>query len=329
MARAARTEARGDRREARVADACLGAVSARGQVLVVDDLDGRVASAFGGARWSRMCRGDRLGAAWPADGPFDTVTVRIPKVRVAFEMALHAVAGRLAPEGRVFVYGSNDEGIRSAPGKIGKVFGRCETVAARRKCRIYEAWAPVAAPRSALADWRLEVPRADGGVWVTYPGLFAQGGLDPGTALLLSALPEVAPRARILDFGCGSGVLCAALRRDAPEATIDGLDADALALEALRENVPDAGRLLGDAWAGVPRGGYDLIVSNPPFHRGKDEDFGALDALVSGAPKRLAKGGALWAVTQRQIPLAERLGEHFQRVDLVAEDPRYRVWRAR
>jgi 16S rRNA (guanine1207-N2)-methyltransferase len=330
MESAERIEARGDRREARVAGALLGDLpTAEGSVLVVDDLDGAVESAWGGARWSRVCRGRRLGSVWPEEGPFDTVSIRLGKSRVGFEMALHAVAGRLAPGGRVYVYGGNDEGIKSASSKIERVFGQCETQATRRKCRILEASAPLPDPRSELADWRRSVPRPDGGVWVTYPGLFAQGGLDPGTALLLSVLPKIDSGDRVLDFGCGSGVISAAVRRGAPKARIDALDADALALEALRENVPDARPLLGDAWEGVSAGGYAFILSNPPFHRGKAEDFEALDALVNGARARLARRGELWLVTQRQVAIGPRLAEAFSTVEVAAQDSRFRVWRSR
>ncbi len=313
-----------------MAGALLGAVpSLDGRVLVVDDLDGGVERAFGGARWARFCAGDRLGCAWPEDGPYDVVTLRLSKVRVAFEMALHAVAARLAPGGRVLVYGGNDEGIRSATAKVGAVFETCETVDARRKSRILEAIGPRSQVRGALADWRLEVPRAGGGPWVTYPGLFAQGGLDPGTALLLSALPAVPSGARVLDYGCGSGVVSSAILAATPDARVDALDADAVALCALRENVPSARALLGDAWRGVPDWSYDRIVSNPPFHRGKAEDFGALGALIDDAPARLAKGGELWMVTPRQLALTDRLRERFADVEVAVQDSRYRVWRAR
>ena len=76
------------------------------------------------------------------------------------------------------------------------------------------------AARGALAAWRtesrLQLPACYGaperGVpWVTYPGLFAGGGLDVMTAALLRALPTPPVKGAILDACCGSGVIAAAL----------------------------------------------------------------------------------------------------------------------
>ena len=46
---------------------------------------------------------------------------------------------------------------------------------------------------------------------MTYPGLFAGGGLDVMTAALLRALPTPPVKGAMLDACCGSGVIAAAL----------------------------------------------------------------------------------------------------------------------
>ncbi len=327
--RVGRIAARGDAREARVAGALLDEVEAAPEAtLVVEDADGSVERALGGEAWSRLCHGDRVGRAWPPNGPFELVTVRLPKAREAFEMALHAVAARLDVGGRVLVYGGNDEGIRSAAAKMDRVFAQVADVAARRKCRVIEARDPRPGSRGALEDWRQAVDPPPGrAAWCSWPGLFARGGVDSGTARLLEALPPPPRGARVLDYGCGPGVIAATLLDADPALQVDALDADALALEAIRHNEPRARRLLGDAWRGVPEGRYDRIVSNPPYHRGKGEDFAALAALVDGAPDRLVSGGELWMVLPRQLNLQGRL-DRFTSAEVAAEDSRYRVWRA-
>ena len=65
------------------------------------------------------------------------------------------------------------------------------------------------------------------------------------TSAMLAALPPLPRRrARVLDACCGSGVIGAALLQRDSSLRLHLLDADALALAAAAENVPQARRLL-------------------------------------------------------------------------------------
>ena len=128
------------------------------------------------------------------------------------------------------------------------------------------------------------------------------------TDTLLRALPLPPPCGRVLDFGCGSGVISAALARGTPSLRLHLLDADAIAIEAAQQNVPTAKRFfLSDGWPTNDRGSkckrYDWIVSNPPVHRGQPNDFRVVQDLIGGAPQHLRKGGLLWMVAQAQVPI--------------------------
>jgi 16S rRNA (guanine1207-N2)-methyltransferase len=159
--------------------------------------------------------------------------------------------------------------------------------------------------------------------------MFAAGRLDEGTALLLSALPPLPVDARVLDYGCGSGEIAAAVLALQPRLTVDALDNDAVALEAARENVPAARLVLASRIGDVRRTDYHAIFSNPPLHQGIAEDHAMLDRLVADAPSHLLSGGLLQMVVQRRVPLERTLAKHFARVEVVAQNGRYRVWLAR
>ncbi len=319
-----------DQREARVAEAALLALpTLGGPVLVVED-EGRVGPRLDGevTRWSRVSEGGRAGTPWPAEGPFKAATLRLPLGHQHLVMIAHAIAARLSPGGRLYVYGGNDEGIRSAPRKLEAAFGEVKTLATLRKCRVLVATAPRDDLKGALDDWieRGEID-LDGRrrPWVWWPGIFAGGQLDPATAMLVAALPPM--EGRVLDFGCGAGVIAAALIGRQPGLRVDALDHDALAVEATRRNVPGAAAILGEGWAAAglaPR--YAAVISNPPFHKGKSEDFAVVRGLIEGAARR---ADALWIVTQRQIPLQPLLAPHFAQVEIVAGDSKNAVWRCR
>ncbi len=91
--------------------------------------------------------------------------------------------------------------------------------------------------------------------------------------VLLGAWAPVEGVRRVLDVGTGTGLIALMLAQRAPDAQITGIDIDAAAVEQAAANAaasPWAGRIdirLQDAVTLQPDagGGYDLIVSNPPY----------------------------------------------------------------
>merc|ERR1712136_37976 len=154
---------------------------------------------------------------------------------------------------------------------------------------------------------------------------------DIMTTVLLRTLP--APSTvnwKVLDFACGSGTISAGLLQRHPEAEVTCLDADALAIEACKENVLSAKRiLLSDCWRALEgrKLRFDWIVSNPPVHRDHADDLEVLLELVHGAGPRLREGGALWIVAQEYVPVGGLLAE-FGDVTCPFDDGRFVVWRA-
>lgn len=167
-------------------------------------------------------------------------------------------------------------------------------------------------------DWEFE----------TADGVFSADGLDLGTAVLLR---ESAPRPesrRLLDLGCGYGVLAVALASAAPQARVDAVDVNerALALtasNAARHGVGDRVHATGPE-AADPTVRYDEIWSNPPIRIGKQ----ALHTLLSTWLARLAPGGIARLVVGRNLgadSLQRWLVEQGYRCERVASAKGFRV----
>lgn len=140
-----------------------------------------------------------------------------------------------------------------------------------------------------------------GWTFTTASGVFSYDGLDLGTGVLLRTHGPSASARRVLDLGCGWGVLAVALATAAPLAEVDAVDTNERALALTRRNA-DAHRVgervrtlrPEDADDGVR---YDEIWSNPPIRIGKD----ALHHLLLSWLPRLKPDGVARLVVGRNL----------------------------
>ncbi|MCX6844814.1 MAG: methyltransferase [candidate division WOR-3 bacterium] len=162
--------------------------------------------------------------------------------------------------------------------------------------------------------------------FVSYPGVFAHGRLDEGTAMLVDALADVEHVDSALDFGCGSGVIGATILQAYPSACVDLLDVFAPATQAAAENVPGARVILGDGFSALAPFRYRLIASNPPIHTGKGQDFRVLTRFVEQSREYLRTDGQLMIVVQRTVPMRNLFAATYPVAEVLRESNRYRVW---
>lgn len=136
---------------------------------------------------------------------------------------------------------------------------------------------------------------------VSGSGVFAQGRLDVGTAVLFRETDPPSAVGRFLDLGCGYGVIAAALASAVPGATVQAVDVNARAVLLANENAAALGladRLVASLPEEVPdEATFDEIWSNPPIRIGKD----ALHALLLAWLPRLAPGGRAVLVVGKNL----------------------------
>jgi ribosomal protein L11 methyltransferase len=162
------------------------------------------------------------------------------------------------------------------------------------------------------------------------PGMAFGTGTHASTRLVLEEIQELADRGispgRILDVGCGSGILSIAASKRWPEATCLAIDTDQLAVDATLENA--ATNRVADriASALTPVGELDeafpLVLANIQAH--------VLRELRSALIARLAPGGTLilsGLLTPQAQPLADEFatagGLRIMRVRESTDDPQW------
>jgi 16S rRNA (guanine1207-N2)-methyltransferase len=84
-----------------------------------------------------------------------------------------------------------------------------------------------------------------------------------------------------------------------------------------------------DVFEAIGEERYDLIVSNPPFHRGKAVDYTVADRLIEEAPGHLAEGGSLLVVANAFLAYGKRMSKAFRDVETVVATRQFHVLRAR
>ena len=131
----------------------------------------------------------------------------------------------------------------------------------------------------------------------TGSGVFAKGRLDIGTSVLLrECAPPVGAR-RVLDLGCGYGVIGLAVAVAVPEAHVTAVDVNERALLLARENAEALG--VSDRYdARLPddvdeEATFDEIWSNPPIRVGKEALH---ELLLTWLPRLTPEGVARMVV---------------------------------
>ena len=185
--------------------------------------------------------------------------------------------------------------------------------------------------RTWIVPWNHELPAeadvADAAVVRLDPGLAFGSGTHPTTALCLRWLDRLAGAGmldgvRVLDFGCGSGILAlAALKLGAAQAV--GVDNDPQALLASADNAArnEVGeRLDVHLPQDEPAATYPIVVANILAV--------ALDALAGVLAARVAPGGriALSGILRGQEgELLQRYAEWFDDLEVATEEDWVRI----
>jgi len=251
-------------------------------------------------------------------GPAAVALVILPRAKALARGAV-AAAAALAP--LVVIDGQKTDGIDSMWRDLRALLGREVPSLTQSHGRLM--WC---SPGTAVAGWALPGPTlGPDGLWAQ-AGVFSADGPDPGSALLAAALPARLPP-RMADLGAGAGLLSRAVLARAGVTHLDVIEAEALALDCARLNLPDprATFLWADVASHDPRAPWDGVVMNPPFHQGRAVDPAQGLAFIAAARRGLSPQGQLWLVANRHLPYEAALAQSFRHVAEVGGDARFKL----
>lgn len=228
-----------------------------------------------------------------------------------------------------YVLGANELGGKSV-GKHVQPTANAEKIDSARRSSLWQLnWKNDPQRSTSHFNWLAESDsfRYGHSNYITLPGVFNCGALDDGTALLLGELPDL-KGTTLLDLGCGSGVIGLSLKQRYPSLNVVLSDLDAMAIRSTQLNAArlqlDVSVLASDCLRGI-QGRFDHIITNPPFHSGKNRDFGFAQALFSQGKRHLTSRGKIWVVANRQLPYEGWAQDHFEVVDILSQSNGFKV----
>jgi 16S rRNA (guanine1207-N2)-methyltransferase len=158
--------------------------------------------------------------------------------------------------------------------------------------------------------------------------VFNHGCLDAGTKMLLENAPST-KQGKVLDFGCGAGLIATFLGLKNTALEFVCSDVSALATYAttqtLKLNGVTGEAILSDGLKNIS-GKFDLIVSNPPFHTGIATDYSVAETFLANAKQHLTKNGKLTIVANSFLKYPPILETQFETYQTVFKNNKFAVY---
>ncbi len=243
----------------------------------------------------------------------DLAIIQFPKSKAEFSFSLAMLAESMATDATIIIVGENKGGIKSADKLAKDFFDYCNKADSARHCLMYIGKFKTTIPPFDLQDfykyYQLQVQDKTIEV-AALPGVFSQNALDKGTEVLLDYLPENIT-GKVLDFGCGAGVIAAYIGIIYPQTKLSLVDVSALALHSaettLRLNNLSGKYIASNSLSNIHEQ-YDFVISNPPFHQGVKTHYAATEQFLGKIKQHLTSTGSITVVANsflKYLPIME------------------------
>ena len=264
----------------------------------------------------------------------DLVIIKIPKTTALLEHQLIQLQKVVSPKTRVIAAGKAKSIQKSTLGLFEKYLGPTRTSLAKKKSRLIFC----------TPEGNKQHPCPFPTIWQTdnkqltlhnHANVFARQQLDIGARLLLEHIPDCS-NIKVLDLGCGNGVLGLSVLARHPEAQVIFVDESHMAVESAKLNVQNnlPAQLQNcyflqsnclDEFPSLGLDGIDLVLCNPPFHQQNAITDHIAYQMFKDAKKYLHRGGELRIIGNRHLDYPQKLKRLFGGYRVVASDRKFSI----
>ncbi len=262
---------------------------------------------------------------------YDLVILYYPKSKPELLMALDNIRAVITKDADLLVVGENKSGVKSIEKQLTGKAGFSNKIDSAKHCVLYSFSDIELNEHFDISTYHkqftIDVANTSFTA-ISVPGVFNHGGLDAGTKMLLENAPTV-KQGKVLDFGCGAGLIATFLGLQNPALEFVCSDVSALATYAteqtLKLNNIKGEAVLSDGLKNIT-GKFDLIVSNPPFHTGIATDYTVAETFLANAKQHLTKAGKLNIVANSFLKYPPILETQFENYQTVFKNNKFAVY---
>ncbi|MFC5704899.1 methyltransferase [Aeromonas eucrenophila] len=265
------------------------------------------------------------------------VVIKVSKYQALLEQQLLALRQVVTPATRILAAGKAKDIHSSTLKLFEKYLGATRTSLAWKKARLIHCTIDDAAEHPAPDNpfptvWPLEGTDM---LIHNHANVFSRTSLDIGARFMLDNLPIHSAR-RVIDLGCGNGVLGLALLARDSEVEVTFIDESYMAVASARLNVehnlpdalPRAHFMVNNCLDEVAVGAADRILCNPPFHQLQAITDHIAWQMFTDAHRVLPQGGELWIVGNRHLDYHNKLKRLFANAQVVASNSKFVILKA-
>lgn len=264
----------------------------------------------------------------PAD--IDIVLFKIPKSKGLLSYQLSQIKQQLNND-IIFIAGDRAKEIHSSTLKVFENhLGTTKTSLAVKKARL--VFSKLDNNNAIAAKFPTKWPLENSDFVISnHANVYAREKLDIGARYFIQNLPKVEASSKVIDLGCGNGVIGLSVLSKQPEAQVHFVDESYMAIASAKsnvtENLPEVVEhcqfQVNDCLTSVEGGSVDLILCNPPFHQQTATTDHIAWQMFKDSHRVLKKGGELRIIGNRQLAYHIKLKRIFGNEKLIASNEKF------
>ncbi|KTF15819.1 methyltransferase [Pseudoalteromonas sp. H105] len=261
----------------------------------------------------------------------DLVILKVPRTLGFMQYQLSELSEVLNPGTPVIAAGKTKDIHNSTIKAFEQYIGETKTSLAVKKSRLIISHAQGGYK---AADFPVNWPLEGTDFTISnHANVFSRDSLDIGARFFFNYLPQTTKTKKIIDLGCGNGVVGLMTLSRCPNAEMTFIDESYMAVESARLNVEfnmedkfeQCLFIENDCLTGFERESVDVVLCNPPFHQAQAVTDHIAWQMFKQAKDTLKNGGELRIIGNRHLDYHDKLKRMFGNCQLLGSNKKFVV----